>query len=392
MPGSRTSSSADRGNDTNNLQPRLGITWDVRGNGRLVARAGWGLYITRNRPYFQQSDQAGTLSNAVRIEDPEKLRLYPDINAILGGKTPEELVRAGGARSLALLANDYVLPSQQTTTVGVGMQLWKDTSLDVDYVHAAGYDQVGSMDQNLPATGRISAANPRPVKQFTVVKVWGNNTKSWYDALEVQMRTRVKGANSLQLSYTLSRTYLDGVVHYANYMGTMRTPQETGYSGQDTRHNLALAMSTSLPWGIEVSGIFKALSGAPYNVQAGFDIDGDGQTQNDRPEGLNITVGRSKVEEARTIINALRATRNLPPVDASLFELNPYVTLDMRLTKSIAVGGDRQFQLFMEGYNVLNRTNYSSSTVNGNIISSSFLIRNSAYDARQIQWGLRFAF
>ncbi|MCX6551753.1 MAG: TonB-dependent receptor, partial [Acidobacteria bacterium] len=129
---------ADRGNDVNNLQPRLGVTWDVHGNGRLVARAGWGLYITRNRPYFQESDQAGTLTNAVRIEDPEKLKLFPDINAILGGKTPEEVARGGGARSLALLANDYVLPSQQTTTVGVGMQLWKNTSLDIDYVHAKG--------------------------------------------------------------------------------------------------------------------------------------------------------------------------------------------------------------------------------------------------------------
>src|SRR5690606_8180936 len=42
--------SANRGNDYNNLQPRFGATWDVRGDGSLVARGGWGHYVTRNRP------------------------------------------------------------------------------------------------------------------------------------------------------------------------------------------------------------------------------------------------------------------------------------------------------------------------------------------------------
>ena len=42
--------SRDRGTDTNNLQPRLGATWDSRGDGTLIVRGGWGVYVTRNRP------------------------------------------------------------------------------------------------------------------------------------------------------------------------------------------------------------------------------------------------------------------------------------------------------------------------------------------------------
>jgi hypothetical protein len=34
---------------------------------------------------------------------------------------------------------------------------------------------------------------------------------SWYDALELQARQRVRGGNNLQLSYTLSRSLIDGV-------------------------------------------------------------------------------------------------------------------------------------------------------------------------------------
>ena len=133
------------------------------------------------------------------------------------------------------------------------------------------------------------------------------------------------------------------------------------------------------------------MSGAPYNVQAGFDVDGDGQTQGDRPTGLPITVGREDVEESLAIIDALRLSRNLPAVDPELLKLEPYVSVDLRLTKAFTIFSGRQLQLFAEGYNVFNRVNFQS-TPNGNINSTSFLIRSTAADARQIQFGARFAF
>ena len=382
--------SDDRGNDTNNLQPRVGATWDVFGTARLVARAGYGMYVTRNRPYFQMVTQDGTLSSAVRIEDPTRLSRYPDINAILGGQSLSEFVSTG-ARSLYLLDDDYVLPYQHNFTLGAGWQITPIASLDIDLVRGEGRKQLGSTDRNLPVSGAISAANPRPVSRFTVVKMIENFTDSQYDALEMQFRTRVRGTDSVQVSYTLSRTYLDGVTHFANFRGTQRTPQESGYSGQDTRHNLSIAASSSLPWGFELSGILKALSGAPYNIQAGFDVDGDGQTQGDRPAGLPITVGRADVDESLAIINTLRASRNLPAVDPDLLKLEPYVSLDARLTKSVDLPRGSSLQLFAEGYNLTNAVNFSS-TPNGNINSTSFLVRATAADARQIQFGARFVF
>ena len=117
--------SDDRGNDINNLQPRVGATWDVFGNARLVGRAGYGMYVTRNRPYFQMVTQDGTLSSAVRIEDPIRLSRYPDIDAILGGQSLSEFVSTG-ARSLYLLSDDYVLPYQHNFTVGASWQVTRE--------------------------------------------------------------------------------------------------------------------------------------------------------------------------------------------------------------------------------------------------------------------------
>jgi hypothetical protein len=383
--------SNDRGTDANNIQPRFGVTYDVTGNGTLVARAGWGKYITRHRHYFGLTSQDRLLGIAVRIEDPNQLRNYPDINAVLGGKSLSDYVASGAARSVYIIPDDYVLPESQNTTVGLGWQIASATGIELDYVHAYGYNQLGAKDLNLPASGRISATNPRPVSQFTEVKSLENFTKSWYNALETQFRTRFGKLDSLTVSYTFSSTIRDGVNHYQTYPGTMRTPQEKGYSEQDTRHNLSMSASTRLPYGVLFSGILRALSGTPFGVSAGFDIDGDGQTQNDRPLGLPITVGREDVAESQRIINELRASRNLAPIPAEYLKLNPFISLDLRLTKEFAIGAGRSIEGFLEGYNVLNRVNYAGGG-NGSIISPALLIRNAARDARQVQLGARLTF
>ncbi|MGD9903556.1 MAG: TonB-dependent receptor [Vicinamibacterales bacterium] len=382
--------SADRGNDTNNLQPRIGITYDVRGNGTLVARAATGMYVTRNRPWLQQTSMDKTLGFAVRITDADLLRHFPNIEAVLGGKTLEEYARTGGVRSLYLISDDYVLPYSINTTAGIGWQINGVTSLDVDYVHNVGNHQLGTTDRNLPASGAITAANPRPVARFSQVGMLSNFSKSWYDALEVQLRTRVRGTDSLQISYAYSKSVLDGVTFYSTYRGTDRTPREKGYNPTDTPHNLSVAASTSLPWGVQLSGVFRAISGGPLGVTAGIDLDGDLNTQNDRPAGLSPTVGRGDVDGQLAIINAFRASRNQAPISRDLLKPNPIITTDLRLTKRFGLGSSRRFEVFLEAYNATNYTTLTGGT--GNMSAPAFLQRTGARDARQVQWGGRFTF
>jgi hypothetical protein len=380
----------NRGNDYNNVQPRLGITYDVRGTGQLVLRGASGLYITRNRPYFAMTTMDRTSGLAVRIEDPQLLKNYPDINGVLGGQTLESYLAKGGAKSVFMIAGDTVLPQALNTTGGFGWQLNNRTSVDVDYVHQYGWDQLGAQDLNLPASGAISATNPRPDPRYTEVKVMENFTKSWYDALETQLRTRVRGVDSLQVSYTLSKTWRDGVNHYQTYRGTMRTPNEVGYSETDTRHNFSFAGSTTLPWKVQVSAIVRAISGSPIPVSAGFDIDGDGQTQNDRPAGLGITVGRSDVQHDLDVINALRASRNLPLITIDQLQLRTYYNADVRFTKVLPVGGSRRLEIFLEMFNATNATIFNNGS--GTITNRTAFTPTTARDARQMQLGARFAF
>jgi hypothetical protein len=381
--------SRDRGTDTNNIQPRLGFTWDVRGSGSVVVRSGFGIYTSRNRPWWQMTSQDLSKSNRVLIDDPQRLRLYPDINAVLGGQSISAIAAQVG-RPVLLIADDFELPSSMNTTAGVGLQLNATTALDVDFVHDYGYNMNGSTDLNLPASGRISATNPRPVASFTQVGAISSFGKSWYDALELQLRTRVRGANSVQVSYALSRSYQDAVEFYSTYRGTERTPQERGYMSNDTRHNLSVAISTMLPWQISISGIFQGISGSPRSVTAGVDLDGDGNASGDRPRGLPPRVGRGDVDEELRIINEYRRSINLPELDPALMRLDPNIRLGLRVTKGFTLGGSHSVQVFLEGYNITNYVSRMGGT--GNLNSPAMFIRTGARDPRQLQWGLRYEF
>jgi hypothetical protein len=385
--------SPDRGNDYSAIQPRVGFTWDMRGTGTLVMRGGFGKYATRNRPWFQVFSINGLLGRSVLILDPERLRHFPDIPGVLGGQSVDAFAATTrGSLSPFIVGNDYVLPYGLNTTYGIGWQISPTTALDVDYVHDYGTKQLGGTDRNLPPSGPVGLGNPRPSSGFGIVSVMENFTRTWYDALETQLRTRFRSVDQMLVSYTLSRSYRDGVNFFGTFRGTQRTPDERGYNDTDQRHNVTFSAATTLPWQIQLSGIVKAVSGSPMLVQAGFDMDGDGSITNDRPAGLPTRVGREKNEESLRIINDLRATRGLPPIAESLLDLDPFVSVDLRVMKVFPLRADNRIELFLEAYNVTNHVNFQPFTVNPNIIAGDFLIRNSARDARQIQWGVRYAF
>lgn len=325
-------------------------------------------------------------ASAVLVEDPARLRLYPDISAILAGGAPLQLG--------TVIPDDFVQSYALNTTIGTAWQLGRAASLDLDYVHSYADHQTGFTDRNIPPNETISATNPRPVSEFAQVWMLENFTKSWYDALETQFRLNVPGSGRLQASYTLSRSYLDGVDFFNTVRGTQRTPRERGYSPSDQRHNLTAAAAFPLPWQLEVSAILKLISGSPMPVQAGagLDLDGDRSPTGDRPPGLAITVGRENVEETLRIINAFRAGLTLPPINSDLLRLDPYRSLDMRITKVFRVQARQRLELTLEAFNLTNHVNYNSASVNRNLNSPAFLERRNARDARQIQWGIRYSF
>jgi hypothetical protein len=398
--------STDRGNDYNGWQPRIGFAWNVISDSSFVVRGGFGRYLTRMRPWFAEQAKSQTASASVRITDPQQLKNFPDINATLGGKDLAEYVAAGAARFASILPDDFKLPYSLNTTVGFGWQLTNRSSLNVDYVHDHSKREVGARDVNLPPAPLVlGAANPRPVPQWTQVESTVNNGQAWYDALEVQYRGQTKGLDGFSVSYTYSRSFLDAVTFYNQFSGTDRTPNNRGYNPTHTPHNLTASFTTaSGPGGVVLSGVFRALSTGPRSVNAGIDLDGDQNIQNDRPRDFPITVGYGDVDSQLARINEFRANpcafvyysgvpctaQPVAPITEEQLDLKPLIALDLRLTKIFLLSERLKLELFFEGYNV---TNYVTP-IGGNtaLNNSTFGIRTGALDARQLQWGGRFRF
>ena len=77
--------------------------------------------------------------------------------------------------------------------------------------------------------------------------------------------------------------------------------------------------------------------------------------------------------------------------------LDPYRSLELRLTKTIRIGDTRRIELLVEGFNLANHVNFrpplgSQPEAGVSLNTASALVRTGARDARQIQWGLRYAF
>jgi len=329
---------------------------------------------------------------------------YPSISCVLDGRSISQYLATTGTglRQLSLVADDYRFPYQRTASAGVGWQVTSSTGLDVDVVHAHMPNALGGEDRNLPAAGAISATNPRPVPTLGRVTVQNlANTRSWYDALEMQFRQRVRGANNLQVSYTFSRSLVDGCTgvcsnalrpfqreSLAKLASTGRS-LEYGYNPIDTRHNLAISASAQLPAGFQLSGIARFISGYPLPLTCGCDLDGDGT--NDRPPGAPFTIGRGDLDAQLAAINAFRATRNLGSLRLDQIRVPPPArNIDLRLTKQVSMGGGRRIELFAEAFNI---TNFVNATGFGtNVVLPTFNLPTGAQDARQVQWGARFAF
>ena len=380
-----------RGNDWNNIQPRIGFAWDVFGDSKTVIRGGWGGYSARNRPWFDVNSEIQSSQYTVQVTDPNKLQFYPDVSAVLGGISIKDYALSKGGRSLYFPGDNLDIPYIYNTTLGVQKELWKNTVLQVDLIRQIQTDLQAGHDGNLPAKGPL-ATNPRPFPQFGQVTLWDGTTKSWYSAVQTQFRTRYRRAN-FQVSYTWSKIVSDGLDDNAN---AVTDPWHTygnndrGLDEEDRRHALSWMSLIDMPYGFQISAIVSLRTGPPWNILAGKDLNGDGYNI-DRPSGLPKDAGGQNNQANLDIINAYRTSLKLPAVTmAQLTQSDGDKLLDLRLTRGFRLGERNRLDLFMEGYNVLNHANYGPP--NGTLSSPAFLIRTIAGDPRQLQWGVRFLF
>ena len=159
--------------DLNNIAPRLGMAWDVNGDGRTVVRAAGGIFygsITGNEWNTTADNQPFT----VRQPIPTVFTLSDPYRNLPGGVGPFPFEYDPSNPRFTLPATvfglplDFVWPKTHQANVTVERQLLNDFSVTASYVMALGRNLPASIDQNYPVFGPgATAANVNSRRPFS---------------------------------------------------------------------------------------------------------------------------------------------------------------------------------------------------------------------------------
>jgi hypothetical protein len=360
----------ERSLDTNNLGPRVGFVYDLSGDGRQIARGGYGRYydeifqnITLYEYWSDVKSPTFFISTAPTFT-PNQYKANPD--AIRNSFADPSFA----GTQIRLTSPDLKQPSADQFNFGWSGQVSPRIGIDVDYVHSEGHDEIHRWRVNTVqnVNTRISPAGVfNPVLGPFIVE--GNRGHSRFDGLYVTGKVRMDKA-SVFSTYTWSTAKnlandfntLTGDITNANW------DIDYGPSPNDIRHRFTTGAVFQLPKGVQYSTSLQANTGKPYNPISGLG-------------GISLAV------------------RAINPATGKQFDRNSFradglFSWDMRFSKVIGLGGAKSLELMFDVFNITNHANfdvdhYLNTYTSPNFGQPTSILQNSQ---RQSEFGLRFKF
>jgi hypothetical protein len=423
-------------NATKLFSPRVGLAWDVFGNGKTSIRAGFGTY-------YSLIDDLSFLLNSL-----------PPANTSIscpGALLPLLPVTSTWAYPASCsVAPQGVQPDAKTPTVEewnfrVEQQLTGNTVLRVAYVGSHGYHGMISVDPNsIPSQicqsatcvsggngttkGSVTQGQPyipvqgRPNPNLGAGFFWYTEGNTSYNALQVDINKRLSQGLQLRANFTWSKnldmnsalTIAQGNNQPQMILDRNNLPRDWGLSALNVTAQSSISATYELPFGKnstgltrgliggwQLNGIGTILSGFPVTPQLGTNRSGDGDTRNpDRPSlnpgftGTVITGDPNQwfnpaaflLPNAGTWGNIGRSIYNGPGLGE----------LDLSLFKRFPITERVNLQFRAECFNVENRANFGTPNAtifsNGAISPTAGLITSTVTSSRQMQFGLKLIF
>jgi hypothetical protein len=410
------------------LLPRTGFAWDVTGDGRTALRGGYGLFGSSEPaisvaiaqevpPYFPSI----SFSDPHSFSDPwgpNRTSIFPYVRNDQG-----EGIFPSQPFSLEVIGLDWRPGYMHQFNLTYQRQLGDDLVVSAGYVGSRGRDLTTLREHNLAVfipggstTQNIQAR--RPDQNFTNVILSVPGSWSDYDSLQVTAMKRFTSNYTVQLTYTLGRTFDDGGVNEAG--SSVQDPNnpraDNARANNDRTHVLRINGMYELPrfqglppvardilGGWRVAGILSYLSGTPFNVTSGVDraLQGCGGCSGQRPN-LNgdpeLPGDRSREEKIAKYFNTDTTTLWTLP-DLGQYGTAPrnvlrgpgYFNTDLSLTKLFRLtpnGGRAEFRL--EAFNLFDTVNLGNP--NGSRNSVNFGRITTAGSPRVMQLAVRLDF
>jgi hypothetical protein len=366
--------------DNNNVGPRIGLAWDVQGDGRTVARAAYGRYYQ----YFMQTplrgEQTALRQTAINIANPS----YPDP---YGGRTPQSFASTAPP-NVSVIDDALQNPESYTASAGLSRELRPNLAVHLDGVYTKMSKMSMTVRINTPAPG----VTPRPDPTWGVIQQTQAIGEHEYKAFFVRVDKRFANRHQYLFSYTLAKQENNGGVTAVT--DVYNPGLDWGPGNADRRHAFVASGSVMLPYEISLGAVFNLRSSSPFNSTAGRDLNRDGTAATDYVPGTTRNMGNRDTAKMLQLVNTWRAQNALAPIPASQIDTNEYRRLDVRASKSLSLGGVRKLDLVAQVFNVLGRDNLGGvgSGWVTNALSDAFGRLLAAQDNRQAELAVRFVF
>ncbi len=361
--------------DYNNFQPRVGLSWDVKGDGKYVARGGAGIFTGRYLlvPNFTELQQNGITGRKLqtRLALPG-LPIDPNNPYNTGFLVP--------SKDIVLMDTTLDAPESTQYSLGLTAKLW-NTGLfaDIEGVYVKGDKEIIVRDTNWGGN-----SNPiRPNAAWGQVNTYTNDGHTTYKALSFSLNGNLKGGHIVTAAITLAdkKNIADDFspefpTGYPDDPANIEA--EWGRARSWEKYRLVVSGVFRLPWTVTVGPYYEYASGQPWTRRLGYDYNGDGKNS-DRPLGVE------------------RFGEDGPP----------FRTFNLRITKGFNLGGKTTLEVIAEGFNLFNTTNYDVTSFDGAMYYSGPTIArptlpyvanpnfgkpSATLSSREFQLGVRFLF
>lgn len=393
--------------------PRFGFAWSLPGKSSTVLRGGYGIFLNqwaysvqqalaRNLPFFLLKNISVAADTAVPSFNTQNILNSNTIGSI-GGNNVD---------------HDFRIEYAATVNLSLQHQITPTTVVEVSYVGSNIQGADSSTVRNVPLPGAGPIAPRRPVPALS-----GFNSLRWdgyssYHAGTIRIEKRLSKAMTFNANYTISKSIDDAsdpgsTTNEANlYQDVRNRDAERARSSFDHSHRFVASGSYELPFGKgkpwlnrsgalpavigdwKVTGIGTIESGAPFTVNDQVDRANIGQGPAQRPNCLrdpNLPAGQRTVDRYfDTAAFTPAAFGTFGSCGRNIVNGPGFKDFDLAAIKNIRFSESKNLELRVETFNLFNVHNFDLP--NRFAFTPNFGKVFSAGAARQIQFGLKFAF